>query len=199
MAVKQLFTRRKNAAASEFIREIVMLSTISHPNIVELLGASCDNEDGNRCLLYELMEGGSLGDRLLQDVRAVAQAGIAAARAAAGALHSRLESAMTSTFMTSSLEGDLAMLQTPMYDYQEFISFPWQQRICVLLDACLGLACLHECTLLVSSFRHSLDMLTHASQKRSLMHAMLAALRYQARKCAYPRSSSHSDQPPKLQ
>ena len=35
---------------------------MAHPNIVQLVGVSCD--DDNRCLMYELMAGGSIADRL---------------------------------------------------------------------------------------------------------------------------------------
>ena len=42
--------------------EVQTLSTVQHPNIVQLLGSSTDGEEP--CLVYALMEGGSLQDRL---------------------------------------------------------------------------------------------------------------------------------------
>jgi len=62
VAVKKLNMTKKNAIAGDFIREVIVLGTMAHPNIVQLVGVSCD--DGNRCLMYELMGGGSLADRL---------------------------------------------------------------------------------------------------------------------------------------
>ena len=41
---------------------MIVLGTMAHPNIVQLVGVSCD--DDNRCLMYELMAGGSIADRL---------------------------------------------------------------------------------------------------------------------------------------
>jgi len=42
--------------------EVQTLSTVQHPNIVQLLGSSTDGEEP--CLVYALMEGGGLQDRL---------------------------------------------------------------------------------------------------------------------------------------
>jgi len=105
IAVKKLSMTQKNAIAGDFIREVIVLGTVAHPNIVPLVGVSCD--DYNRCLMYELMSGGSLSDRIaLSDNRG------------------------------------------GQYADTQLVPFPWQDRIQVLLDSCLGLACLHECTLL---------------------------------------------------
>jgi len=62
LAVKKLNMSRKNAIAGDFIREVIVLGTMSHPNIVQLAGVS-QAEDA-QCLMYELMGGGSLADRL---------------------------------------------------------------------------------------------------------------------------------------
>jgi len=87
---------------------VIALGTVSHPNIVNLLGVSVQTPkadgEGVRCLLYELCTGGSLADRLT--------------------------------------------LSAPS-EFDKFVlPFPWHERVRVLIDTCLGLACLHECSLL---------------------------------------------------
>lgn len=106
IAVKKLAMTEKNHIAGDFIREVIVLGTIAHPNIVPLVGVSCDEH--NRCLMYELMSGGSLADRI--------------------------------ALSDPTRRGE--------YADQQLLPFPWQERIQVLLDGVLGLACLHECTLL---------------------------------------------------
>jgi len=97
VAMKQLFNARFDD--KDFIREMMVLGTIQHTNLVQLLGV-CVEKDC-RCLVFELMEGGSLVDRI--------------------------ELALEDSFMPGGLE---------------FLNF---ERLQVLLDASLGLACLHKC------------------------------------------------------
>lgn len=47
----------------EFLVEVLMLSLLHHPNLVNLLGYCIDN--GQRILVYEYMLHGSLQDHLL--------------------------------------------------------------------------------------------------------------------------------------
>lgn len=47
----------------EFLVEVLMLSLLSHPNLVNLLGYSTDLDQ--RILVYEYMPNGSLEDHLL--------------------------------------------------------------------------------------------------------------------------------------
>ena len=42
--------------------EVQVLSQVQHPNVVQLLG--CSNDAEAPCLVYALMQGGSLKDRL---------------------------------------------------------------------------------------------------------------------------------------
>lgn len=47
----------------EFLVEVLMLSLLHHPNLVNLLGYCIDN--GQRILVYEYMPHGSLQDHLI--------------------------------------------------------------------------------------------------------------------------------------
>ena len=59
VAVKRL---EGDADIDQMQTEVQVLSTVQHPNIVQLLGSSADG--AALCLVYALMEGGSLQDRL---------------------------------------------------------------------------------------------------------------------------------------
>jgi len=101
VAVKKLNMSDNNTVVGDFIREVTVLGTLAHPNIVRLVGVSCDAT--NRCLLYELCAGGNLAD--------------------------------------------LIALSNESPSDQHHFHFGWPDRLTTALDTCLGLACLHECTL----------------------------------------------------
>lgn len=62
VAVKQL---DKNGVQGnrEFLAEVLMLSLVNHPNLVNLIGYCADGHQ--RILVYEYMSNGSLEDHLL--------------------------------------------------------------------------------------------------------------------------------------
>ena len=60
-AVKRLVAAQQQAAWLELAREVQLLGTCSHPHLLPLLGFCLDPEAP--CLVYPLMEGGSLEDR----------------------------------------------------------------------------------------------------------------------------------------
>lgn len=62
VAVKQL-DRQREQGTREFISEVLMLSLLKHPNLVNLIGYCVD--DNHRILTYEYMSNGSLEDHLL--------------------------------------------------------------------------------------------------------------------------------------
>lgn len=62
VAVKQL-DRTGLQDNKEFLAEIVTLSRINHPNLVNLIGYCADGDQ--RLLVYEFMQLGSLEDHLL--------------------------------------------------------------------------------------------------------------------------------------
>ncbi|XP_031252562.1 probable serine/threonine-protein kinase PBL23 [Pistacia vera] len=62
VAVKQL-DRNGFQGNREFLVEVLMLSLLSHPNLVNLVGYCADGDQ--RILVYEYMAGGSLEDHLL--------------------------------------------------------------------------------------------------------------------------------------
>lgn len=62
VAVKQLDMNGKQGS-KEFFAEVVMLSLVHHPNLVNLIGYCVD--DDQRILLYEFMANGSLEDHFL--------------------------------------------------------------------------------------------------------------------------------------
>ncbi|XP_015897184.1 putative serine/threonine-protein kinase [Ziziphus jujuba] len=62
VAIKSLSVESKQGT-NEFLTEISMISTIRHPNLVELLG--CCVEGNHRILVYEYMENNSLASCLL--------------------------------------------------------------------------------------------------------------------------------------
>lgn len=62
VAVKQL-DRNGFQGNREFLVEVLMLSTLRHPHLVNLVGYCCDGEQ--RILVYEYMSNGSLEDHLL--------------------------------------------------------------------------------------------------------------------------------------
>lgn len=62
MAIKCLSAESKQGT-DEFVTEIRMISTIKHPNLVELIG--CCVEENNRILVYEYMENNSISTALL--------------------------------------------------------------------------------------------------------------------------------------
>ncbi|XP_028761876.1 probable serine/threonine-protein kinase PBL23 [Neltuma alba] len=62
VAVKQL-DRQGRQGTREFISEVLMLSLLKHPNLVNLIGYCV--EDDHRILTYEYMPNGSLEDHLL--------------------------------------------------------------------------------------------------------------------------------------
>ncbi|XP_011009929.1 PREDICTED: serine/threonine-protein kinase CDL1 [Populus euphratica] len=61
VAVKQL--DRNGLQRNEFLGEVLTLSRLHHPNLVNLIGYSADGDQ--RLLVHELMSGGSLDDHLL--------------------------------------------------------------------------------------------------------------------------------------
>ncbi|OEL14892.1 Serine/threonine-protein kinase [Dichanthelium oligosanthes] len=65
VAVKQL-DRNGLQGNSEFVVEVLMLSMLHHPNLVNLVGYCADGDQ--RLLVYEYMALGSLEDHLLQQV-----------------------------------------------------------------------------------------------------------------------------------
>ncbi|CAH8378450.1 unnamed protein product [Eruca vesicaria subsp. sativa] len=65
VAVKQL-DRNRLQGNREFLLEISALSTLNHPNLVNLIGYCLDGDQ--RLLVYEFMPLGSLEDHLLADV-----------------------------------------------------------------------------------------------------------------------------------
>ena len=106
--------------------QVIVLGTMAHPNIVELIGVSCS--DTARCLMYELMEGGSLADRL--------------------AFCDDGEDHATATSVSTLLHEEGHSYDGANVDDAFLMPFRWQERIQVIVDGCLGLSCLHECTLL---------------------------------------------------
>lgn len=62
VAVKCLSVESKQGTI-EFLTEINVISSIKHPNLVQLIG--CCVEDGNRILVYEYLENNSLASALL--------------------------------------------------------------------------------------------------------------------------------------
>lgn len=62
VAVKQL-DRNGFQGNREFLVEVLMLSLLHHPNLVNLVGYCADGEQ--RILVYEYMSNGSLEDHLL--------------------------------------------------------------------------------------------------------------------------------------
>ncbi|PWA49130.1 protein kinase superfamily protein [Artemisia annua] len=62
VAVKVLSAESKQGTV-EFLTEINMISSIKHPNLVQLVG--CCVEDGNRILVYEYLKNNSLASALL--------------------------------------------------------------------------------------------------------------------------------------
>ncbi|KAI3667013.1 hypothetical protein L6452_42055 [Arctium lappa] len=62
VAVKSLSAESKQGTI-EFLTEINMISSIQHPNLVQLIG--CCIEDGNRILVYEYLKNNSLANALL--------------------------------------------------------------------------------------------------------------------------------------
>lgn len=61
VAVKQL-DRHGTKSNKEFLAEVMMLSLLRHPNLVELIGYCADGDQ--RILVYEYMKVGTLKDRL---------------------------------------------------------------------------------------------------------------------------------------
>lgn len=61
VAVKQL--DRNGLQRNEFLGEVLTLSRLHHPNLVNLIGYCADGDQ--RLLVHELMSGGSLEDHLL--------------------------------------------------------------------------------------------------------------------------------------
>jgi len=122
VAVKKLNMGVKNGLAGDFIREVTVLGTLAHPNIVRLVGISCDAF--NRCLLYELMPGGNLADLI------------------------ELSNGQSSSMFSPAQPGVQASPTGHSEDHEDAFIFGWPDRVTCALDACLGLACLHECTLL---------------------------------------------------
>nr|GMD81032.1 probable serine/threonine-protein kinase PBL23 [Ipomoea batatas] len=62
IAVKQL-DRNGFQGNREFLVEVLLLSLLHHPNLVNLIGYCCDGEE--RILVYEFLENGCLEDHLL--------------------------------------------------------------------------------------------------------------------------------------
>ena len=75
VAVKQL-DREGAQGNREFVVEVLMLSLLHHPNLVNLVGYCADGEQ--RLLVYEYMALGSLADHLLLDRRGNCNAAAAA-------------------------------------------------------------------------------------------------------------------------
>nr|GMC70101.1 probable serine/threonine-protein kinase PBL23 [Ipomoea batatas] len=63
IAVKQL-DRNGFQGNREFLVEVLLLSLLHHPNLVNLIGYCCDGEE--RILVYEFLENGCLEDHLLE-------------------------------------------------------------------------------------------------------------------------------------
>lgn len=61
VAVKQLDTHGTKAN-KEFIKEVIKLSELHHPHLVELIGHCADGDQ--RLLVYEYMQMGSIKDHL---------------------------------------------------------------------------------------------------------------------------------------
>ncbi|TQD88722.1 hypothetical protein C1H46_025733 [Malus baccata] len=64
VAVKQL--DRHGTQGNEFLGDVLMLSLLHHPNLVNLIGYCADGDQ--RLLVYEFISGGSLDDRVLGNV-----------------------------------------------------------------------------------------------------------------------------------
>ena len=62
MAVKQL-DRKGLQGSREFFAEVLMLSLVRHPNLVNLVGYCAEGDQ--RILVYEFMSNGSLENHLL--------------------------------------------------------------------------------------------------------------------------------------
>ena len=62
VAVKQL-DRKGLQGSREFFAEVLMLSLVEHPNLVDLVGYCADGDQ--RILVYEFMANGSLENHLL--------------------------------------------------------------------------------------------------------------------------------------
>ena len=62
VAVKRL-DRNGFQGNREFLVEVLMLSLLHHPNLVNMVGYCCDGDQ--RILVYEYMANGSLEDHLL--------------------------------------------------------------------------------------------------------------------------------------
>ena len=62
MAVKQL-DRNGLQGNKEFLAEVLTLSLLHHPNLVNLIGYCADGDQ--RLLVFEYLKGGSLDDHLL--------------------------------------------------------------------------------------------------------------------------------------
>eukprot|EP00899_Mesostigma_viride_P012700 jgi/Mesvir1/21430/Mv20900-RA.2 len=75
VAIKSLDSDSMQGEA-EFVREVEVLGEYQQENIVRLVGYSTD--EGNYCLVYEYMDGGSLQDRLAQSREAGGSVGGAA-------------------------------------------------------------------------------------------------------------------------
>lgn len=73
VAVKQLDKNNGIQGNREFLAEVMTLSLVHHPNLVNLIGYCADGHQ--RILVYEYMENGSLEDHLLPTSRAGTAAG----------------------------------------------------------------------------------------------------------------------------
>lgn len=89
LAVKRLEAGVGEAAQGyrEFHKELQVLGTSSHPNILPLIGFSAVDEE--MCLVFPLMSGGSLEDRLVRDTDAMRRLRLVSGGDIPGALSSR--------------------------------------------------------------------------------------------------------------
>ena len=67
VAVKNLFDDPDGLSKIDFLREVTVLSTIAHPNIVGLIGVAMSRTSADRALICELMDGGNLFNRLFAE------------------------------------------------------------------------------------------------------------------------------------
>lgn len=63
VAVKQLDRNGVLQGNKEFLLEVASLSSLQHPNLVNLIGYCADGDQ--RILVYEYMSGGSLDNHIL--------------------------------------------------------------------------------------------------------------------------------------
>jgi len=133
--------------------KVIVLGTVAHPNIVQLVGVSSDQD--HRCLIYELMEGGSLSMKIRDHNRLTASQFTPLFHtkdsddsSESGTSESGGDSDSEAVSRVGRKLGEQSLEKDPLQGSSNPCVFMWYSRFQVILDACLGLACLHECTLL---------------------------------------------------